>query len=75
MTQKIGRVIGKRNTNGFLTSKRYIQVQYDQKYDREGHDKFEYEVGKELFNNIIVGAYVRTTFQQTPLGLKPVGLA
>jgi hypothetical protein len=75
MTHRIGRVIGKRNKYGFLGSEKcFIQVQYDQKFDRLGHDKHEYEVNKELFRSIIVGAFVRGAFQQAPEGLKPVNL-
>ena len=75
MTHRIGKVISKRNKYGFLGSEKcFVKVQFEQKYDREGNDKFEYIVGKDLFQNIIVGAFVRGAFEQSPLGLKPLSL-
>jgi len=73
MTHRAGKVIGKRNKYGMLGRKKYyISVQFDQKFDRQGHDKYEYEVDADLFNSIIVGAFVRGEFEQIPEGLRPV---
>ena len=73
MTRRTGKVIGKRNKYGvFGRKKYYISVQYDQKFDRQGNDKYEYEVDSELFTSIIVGAFVRGEFEQVPEGLRPL---
>ncbi len=73
MTHRTGKVIGKRNKYGVFGKKKYfVSVRFDQKFDRLGRDKFEYEVEADLFEDIIVGAYVRGEFEQAPEGLKPV---
>jgi len=73
MTHRTGKVIGKRNKYGVFGRKKYfVSVRFDQKFDRHGHDKYEYEVEADLFEAIIVGAFVRGEFEQAPQGLKPV---
>ncbi len=73
MTHRTGKVIGKRNKYGvFGRKKYYVSVQFEQKYDRNGRDKYEYEVNAELFNSIVVGAFVRGEFEQVPEGLRPL---
>ncbi len=73
MTHRTGKVIAKRNKYGLLGRRKYfVQVHFDQKFDRLGRDKYEYEVDEQLFNSIIVGAYVRGEFQQVPEGLRPL---
>jgi len=75
MTHKTGTVIGKRNKYGIFGMKKcYIQVQFEQKYDREGHNKCEFEVKRDLFSTIMIGAFVRGKFEQTPQGLRPASL-
>ena len=75
MTHRIGRVISKRNKYGLLGNEKcFIRVQFDQKFDRLGNDKYEYQVNKDLFSSIIVGAFVRGAFEQVPEGLRPVNL-
>lgn len=73
MTHRTGKVIGKRNKYGLLGRRKYfVSVRFDQKFDRLGRDKYEYEVDEDLFSAIIVGAYVRGEFQQVPEGLRPL---
>ncbi len=73
MTHRTGRVIGKRNKYGMLGRKKYfIVVQFDQSYNKVGQNQCEYEVDPDLFNSIIVGAFVRGEFEQAPDGLKPI---
>lgn len=73
MTHRTGRVIGKRNKYGLFGRKKYfISVRFDQSFDRKGTDRCEYEVDSDLFNNIIVGAFVKGEFEQVPEGLRPV---
>jgi len=73
MTHRTGKVIGKRNKYGVFGRKKYfVSVLFDQKYDRLGRNKYEYEVESDLFESIIVGAFVRGEFEQAPEGLKPV---
>ena len=73
MTHRTGKVIGKRNKYGLLGRRKFfVSVQFDQKFDRLGRDKYEYEVDEDLFSAIILGAYVRGEFQQVPEGLRPL---
>ncbi len=73
MTHRTGKVIAKRNKYGVFGRKKYfVSVRFDQKYDRLGRDRHEYEVAADLFEAIIVGAFVRGEFEQAPEGLKPV---
>ncbi len=73
MTHRTGKVIGKRNKYGLLGRRKFfVSVHFDQKFDRLGRDKYEYEVDEDLFSAIIVGAYVRGEFQQVPEGLRPL---
>lgn len=73
MTHRTGKVIGKRNKYGVFGRKKFfVSVHFDQKFDRLGRDKYEYEVDFDLFESIIVGAFVRGEFEQSPEGLRPV---
>ena len=73
MTHRKGKVIGKRNKYGVFGRKKYfVSVQFEQKFDRQGNDKYEYEVNADLFNDIVVGAFVRGEFEQVPEGLRPL---
>ena len=73
MTHRTGKVIGKRNKYGLFGKKKYyVCVQFDQKFDRLGKDRHEFEVDEDLFSTIIVGAFVRGEFQQAPEGLRPL---
>ncbi|MBT3244581.1 MAG: hypothetical protein HN352_15645 [Bacteroidetes bacterium] len=73
MTHRTGKVIGKRNKYGVFGRKKYfVSVQFEQKFDRQGNDKYEYEVNADLFNDIVVGAFVRGEFEQVPEGLRPL---
>ncbi len=73
MTRRTGVVIGKRNKYGLFGRKKYyISVQFEQKFNRNGVDKYEYEVNSELFSSIIVGAFIRGEFEQVPEGLRPL---
>lgn len=73
MTHRTGKVIGKRNKYGIFGKKKYfVSVQFDQKFDRLGKNRHEFEVDEDLFNTIIVGAFVRGEFQQAPEGLRPL---
>lgn len=73
MTHRTGKVISKRNKYGIFGRKKYyVSVQFDQKFDRSGRNRHEFEVDESLFQTIIVGAYVRGEFQQAPEGLRPL---
>ena len=75
MTNRKGKIIGKRNKYGLFGRKvYYIDVRFDQKYNYHGHDQFEYPVDSDLFEDVIIGAFVRGEFEQIPDGLRPLFL-
>ncbi len=68
-------MIGKRTKFGLFRRKHYfISVHYDEIFDRLGHDKLEYEVEEELFENVILRAFLIGDFEQIPEGLRPIYL-
>lgn len=68
-------MIGKRRKFGLFGRTNYfISVHYDENFDRLGHDKLEYQVEEDLFDDVILGAYVKGDFEQIPEGLKPMYL-
>ena len=75
MTQKSGKVTGKTSKYGLLGKKKfYVKVKFDQSYDRMGTSSYNYQVDKDLFESIIVGAMVTGQFAQVPEGLRPLFL-
>jgi len=72
MTHRSGYVISKRTKKSFLTKKYLIKVRFDKAYDKNNNYEAEYEVDNQMYENIIIGAFIRGEFEQSPNGLKPI---